>query len=141
MSSEYSGEPRSSFAGVLVGVRGGDTVSCLGVNDEDNSRDGATAARQSLGALHWRLEWRPGTTFGEITSNSSGPTSVSSQDSVGAVAEQLVVKRTLEPAEHKQVVEMLIAINSVFGVESHLLPPNPAPVCPTWPAMMEGSWR
>ena len=73
MSSEYNGKPNSSRAGVPVGVRGGDTDSCLGVNDEDDPRDGATVVRQSLGALRWRPERRSGTTFSEITSNSSGP--------------------------------------------------------------------
>jgi len=58
---------------MLVGVRGHDTVSCLGINNQDKLCDGATAVRQSLGALRWRNEWSSGTTFGEIMSNLSGP--------------------------------------------------------------------
>jgi len=72
-TSEYNGEPKWSRASVPVGVRGGDTVCCLGVNDENESRDGATVARQSLGAVRWRAERCSGTAFGEITSNLSSP--------------------------------------------------------------------
>ena len=35
-----------------------------------------------------------------------------------------MAKRALELAEHEQALEMLIAINGVFGVESRLLPPK-----------------